>query len=519
MSEKLTFSGSLLAANAADRTLKGLLLPYGEEGRTNRGRVTASAGAIKVPTDVSSVVLNLGHDRDRPAGRATSITETAKGLVAEFHIAHVPAGDQLLAESAEGLRQGLSVELDDIVIRSGQLVAGSLSEVGAVVRPAFPSALVAAEDAGEDPEDDEDDEDETDDDEQTDDETDPTQTEDEQSDEQKETIVTARAAAPQDLKASAAKRGGGLKAEQGPQTPQDLFKLLAQAYNTQDSTLMAALSDVIVGTSANGIYGRTSTPQWLGELWSGRAYQRKYVPLMSTAPLTNMKVAGWRFVDKPVMADYAGDKAAVGSNAVTVEAANAMAQRLAGAWDIDRAYFDFGDSGFIESFIRALTESYAKLSDGKAVAALVTAATANATTAGTVPASVNPAMAAIVDGALAILDQGTPSFALVGSGLYRDVLLTRNDDTLAYLNASLGLEDGTMANFRILPAPSSVLASDSVVVGAREAVTFYELGQTPIRVEAENIANGGRDIGVFGYYASVVNDAKAITLVDTNPGA
>lgn len=520
----LTITGAVLTADTATRVIRGRLLPYGEEGRTSLGRVTASRGVVQVPDNPGDVVLNLAHDRDRPAGRAANITETDEGLDAAFTVARVPAGDQLLAEASEGLRAGLSVELEDVVIRDGVLIAGRLTDVGVVVRPAFPSALLVAADAGELEEPVTTTDDQADADVAVTPNTDGSVTTDvsvtthpagepadEETDEDEESDVTAAAAAPTDLRAGAARRS------RPTPTLQDAHRMIAAAVTAgDDQALTAALSDVVIGAPTTGIYARTGQPAWLGELWSGRAFQRKFVPLMNKAQLTNFKIDGWRWVTKPTMGDYAGNKAAVPSSTVAVEPATATAARLAGGWDVDRAWFDFSDTGFLASFLSALTESYARLSDQKAADALIAAATANPTIAGDVPTGVGVAMAAIIDGALAVLGEGLPSYALVADDLYRDVLLTRSDDTLAYLNASLGLEDGTVGSFRIVPA-GPTLPSGQVIVGCKEAVTFYELGETPIRVEAENIPNGGRDIGVFGYYASIVNDADAITLVDTDP--
>lgn len=533
---RLTIDGAVLQADADRRTLTYRLLPFGEEGRTSLGRVTASAGAVTIPEDVSGVVLNLGHDRDRPAGRAAAITEGPDGIDAVFTVARVPAGDQLLAEAAEGLRTGASVELDDVVIRDGRLLGGALTDVGAVVRPAFPSAQLVAADAGDDPEDDEDDDldeephedddqdpdDDVDQDDDDEDDDDATASDDTPTQEDSTMTASARAAAGRNTARAGA---GGSQRRREPMGLADAFRLTAEAFRHRDSAalqqvLTAALSDVPYNTgsgTSQALGPRTTQPGWLGELWSGREYQRRYVPLLASGALTDQTMTGWRWSTKPVVADYAGNKTAVPSAQVGVESASASAERCAGAWDIDRAFWDFGNTAFIESFWRATTESYAKLSDLRAGLALVEAATANPTAPGAVPDGVSPAMAAIVDGALAVLDEGLPTFALVGKGLYRDVLLTRNDDTLAFLNASLGLEEGTISSFKIVPGQDSVISPTAVAVGVRGAVTFYELGSTPIRVEAENIANGGRDLGAFGYTADMVNDADAITLVETVP--
>jgi hypothetical protein len=89
---------------------------------------------------------------------------------------------------------------------------------------------------------------------------------------------------------------------------------------------------------------------------------------------------------------------------------------------------------------------------------------------------------------------------------------------LAYLNASLGLETGTVAGFNIVP--SGDLATGDVIVGASQAATSFELPGSPLRVEAENIAKGGIDVGLFGYHAVAFNNLNALArVVTTAPAA
>ena len=554
----LTAAGVLLAADTDTRILTGRLLPYAEKGSTSAGLVATAAGAVTWPEQVSDVILNLSHDRDRPVGRATSIVEDATGLTASFQVARTPAGDQLLAEASEGLRRGLSVELDGISIRGGQLLAGHLTDVGAVVRPAFPSAQLTAADAGPDPT------------EQppagdpppsattttvdcpvcgeqidltvsppTDtptiggyscphcaavlDITTPTTEPLPEAPPMTEPVLAARPATTPALAAAAARPTA--RPRTGQYTIRSAASLVAAAAHTgpqaMHRSLTAALADVVAG-DGTGVYGTVQEASWLGELWNGRDYQRRYVGLVAAGTVTGLKVRGWRWKTPPKVQDYAGNKAAVPSNPVEVEAVEAGAERCAGAWDIDRAYWDLGATDFIESFWRMTAESYARLSDLRCAEAIIAAATANPAPAGTVPAGVSTGLAAIVDGALSLLTGATadeqtviPSFAIVAADLYRDVLLTRSDDTLSYLNAALGLEDGTISGFRIQPAPTWIIPAGTVAVGAKEALTFYELGSVPIRVEAEDVARGGRDLGAFGYTGSIVNEPAALTLVTT----
>src|SRR5690606_1846253 len=150
---------------------------------------------------------------------------------------------------------------------------------------------------------------------------------------------------------------------------------------------------------------------------------------------------------------YSGDKADVPSNAVSTEPVEIAAQRIAGAHDIDRKYHDFGDQGFWQSYVAAMTESYAVQSDA-AVMAQVTAA-ATPVTAGANPGGVPDVWVKIVDGVLAVLTatNAMPSSAVLSAALFRQFLLTPQEGGLEYLNAALGFERGTVnqGNFSVVP--------------------------------------------------------------------
>ena len=45
------------------------------------------------------------------------------------------------------------------------------------------------------------------------------------------------------------------------------------------------------------------------------------------------------------------------------------------------------------------------------------------------------------------------------------------------------------------------------------AATFYELSGSPLRVEAEHIAKGGRDAALFGYTAKLLNRKEGLVKV------
>lgn len=72
---------------------------------------------------------------------------------------------------------------------------------------------------------------------------------------------------------------------------------------------------------------------------------------------------------------------------------------------------------------------------------------------------------------------------------------------------NLGTTGGTAGNIKF--SVGSGLAARAVLSGDGQAYTWYEK-EPPIQVQAENIPKGGVDIGVFGYGALIVNDARAL---------
>jgi hypothetical protein len=524
----ITTEGTLLTASTDDRTLTYRLLPFDEPGRTSLGLVTVLARTVTLPDDPRLVTLNMEHDFTRPAGRAVRIDEDREGLTATFRIAGTTAGNDLLLEASEGLRTGISVELADSVIRDGYLKSGRLIAAAACVRPAYPSALLVAADAGELPAEATaatraaaqaiveliDDQTVLADDEDT--------TEADAADDQEDTVstTTATASAPADLTASRTPPRAG---RPEIRNAADLGRLLAAYHQTRDraildlltatenaaaADLFAALTDITYD-GANGLTTTIGQPQWLGNIWNDRAYQRKIIPLISQGPLTSLELEGWKWGTKPVVAPWAGNKAPVPSGPVTVVPNPGTATRYAGAHDIAREYRDFGNEQFWSAYISAMTNSYAEVTDVATGEALIAGATP--VTAGAAAADVPLGLVYVVDGALSMLDIATPTWALIAPDLWRSLLLTPYEHTLQYLSSSLGLESGQAGNFTIQPYAG--LDPGTVLVGDKAAATSYELPGSPIRVEAENIAQGGIDEGFFGYHGVVINEADALALV------
>lgn len=493
------------------RTISGLVLPYGRAGYTNAGAVTVKAGAVTLPEDISRVKLLRDHSTDAgftPVGYATAVEDTAAGLRMTFKIGATPDGDVALADVTEHIRDALSVELIHTnVDADGVLTAGELSAVALVPIPAFADARVdlitaslAAEDttAAEDepaPED-TDDQDEEDNIEETEDngtesvdtppdnDTNPTDTEG-------TSTVTTAAHAPAGI--HAAQKNKPLTFARAVQALADL------SAGRQSPELTAALEDITY--SANPA---TRSPGWLGELWDGVTYAREVVPTMTQKQLTSLEVRGWRWKKKPEVDDWDGDKTDIPTNTAETEEVNSKAKRLAAGWDFDRAYWDFGDTEFITAFFEAAREDYAIKTDERAAQAIVGWATDEST----LTATAQPDLLHAAAHARQLIKTATrvePTAFLVNPddmfGLFSLTAL----DMPQFLQL-LGVDPTRFVSTPLAPA-------GQVIGYAKPAVKWYELPGSPIRVNAQHIAQGGIDEALFGYWdAMLVNPAGIVSV-------
>jgi hypothetical protein len=142
---RLDFSAPITAASIADKTITGIVVPFGREGSTSMGPVIFELGSIN-EIDPASVKLLLEHDARRPIGRATNFTITPGGINGTFKISSTTAGADALIEASEGLRDGLSIGamIDAHEIRDGiiHVTSARMIEVSMVTSPAFTDARV-----------------------------------------------------------------------------------------------------------------------------------------------------------------------------------------------------------------------------------------------------------------------------------------------------------------------------------------------------------------------------------------
>ena len=544
-----------LTASLADRIVTGLLLPFGEVGRTNIGKFAIDGpGIIDIPNDVTVLQANLEHDQMEPVARILTATETPSGIVATFKVGENPEGDALLAEIEEGKVTGklkaLSAEVKNVVIKAGKAVSGVLTGAAFVNTGAFPGARVMAADTVDDETIAEVDQDieevdtttdagviETIEDEYTDENGDiwkriitrtkvvdgdvvtidehveltpmAAETQPEQTTEEPPVDAPLNARVPETLKASATTVERKAEA-----SVSEVFNMISQARQTGDRRLMAALEDVAIsGVSAVGT--ATVVPQYVGELWNGRRFTRKVIPNLASAPLTSTTVTGWRFTTQPAVAAWAGNKADVPSNAPVAESYSVALQRFAGAWDIAREFVDFNQTDVLEAMMGYAVDSYAKQSDNYVLTQALTAVGAG-TAVGTIPSGIAESLVKLVRGSLNVITQADalPTFAIVATDVYEELALIQTNNALEFLSMSLNLEGGDMEGFKIVPHAS--LDAGDVLVGARDAITVMELAGSPIRVNALDIAKGGVDEAVFGYVAARIDSTDGLSRIINN---
>lgn len=548
MTEVIIDAGTLTASDQ-DRTVTGLLVPYGEECRSNLGRFTVGTGAFTLP-DPSVVGFNVEHVREDVIGRATDVRETPEGVVATFSIAPGADGDAALADIKAGKRKHLSAEVANVAIKAGKAVGGKLFGGALVQTPAFPSAtlLAAAVDTPEPVEpvapDDKDGETETktvvnaDGSSTVTTTTTKTETAADGTVTTVKTVSTETIAKPAEEPAvepkeepvgvpntlTASKKGATEKkvgkaefftllaaADKGEVQGQDMISLASMA----KATGLFALSDVKYD-GTGGVTTGIQLPEWIGEVWDGQTYAQKYLPLFEHADLTSLQYQGFQWDVKPHGGDWAGNKSNVPSNVPKFKSVTATAERYAMAHDIARELQDlrvFGDTNFFDMYFQAGAEDYARWADGKVFTALTAAAEAHVADN---PAGldIGPAMSAIIDGASELVAKNlVPQFALVGTEYYKQIGKTTSKDALAYLSAAIGIkgEDGSLEGFRLVP--SADIAGTDVYVGVSQALTVRELSGSPLRADALDIARGGIDHGLFGYIGVQVNRADALVKV------
>ena len=381
-----TIETGMFAVDHEARTIRGVLVPWGQRSRTNRSHnkpITFPRGSVRVPRDVSVVSINFDHDRFQPLGRAVEIVDEPSGLVATFSLADTDDADAWLADRGEFVR--LSAEVRNLTRDDADNGSADLTGAALVSEPAFEgAALFAVDDDADDsigdvpspipdndPGDEPEEDDVVDDDAETDDVDD--------ADTQEETTMTGTA--PESMLAGAA------STSTRPKTPAlSRAGFVSALFRAKSSGSTDALRPYMESVERTGLFALvdvkydgvgglvTDWPAaWLGELWQAVPEVRTFIPAFNVGTLTSMKASGWTLdVPENAVDTWAGNKAAVPSQPITTGIQEFDAIRLAGATRIT--------PGVPPAAVIATTRSYC-------------AARYSFTPAGTVPSVAVPAPA------------------------------------------------------------------------------------------------------------------------------
>lgn len=553
----VTIDAGTLTANREERIVTGLLLPFGEDCKSNLGKFRFEPGAVTVPRDLTGMSFNVEHARENPIGAPVALTSTAAGIVGTFKVADTPEGDTALDDIATGRRRRLSAEVAGVKIRNGIGIAGRLFAAALVEKSAFPSAtLLAAEDTL----DDEDDEDTTE----------PTTTEEhnettftdengvtwsrvmdvETTTEENKTTTTMTVVEETEEPETPVENEGEpdvatvpntLTASKGQTTAapakvdlRTLYAAMAEvkAGNQGEAlTLLAALSDIkISGTGALPAAG-VIRDNWVGQLWDGKSYERKFINLgtlgtdISAGGKNGFKIhRGTKAAPKTMLGgDWAGNKTEVPTGSAWTETFKSSLDRFAFAADIAREFYDLpGGTEVIEAFLALIVEDYALWSDLKALGKFLEVA-GTPVAPKTYPTEFSGSLGQLVQGILAVNKKDTASFAIVNDAAYEELMYTPKDLIPEYIDFTFNTEGtGTADSGKVVVVNASEeyaaevgfpVNSPAVLVGARPAIQFDEVGSTPINIDALEIARGGVDRAVHGYVQTFVVNPSSLVLV------
>jgi HK97 family phage prohead protease len=505
------------------RLITGEIVDYGVKGHTSMGPTIFLGGSLKLPSVLSRVKLIIEHVKNNAAvGYLQSIDIQSK--LATFKVPPGAEGDEALEKAANGLRDGLSVGVEvtahsfdsqgNLVVKSARLYEVSLCTIPAYENSRVleviatheteeikmnPEQLAAALAAG----------------------TIQQTAHDEQ-------LAAWNAAHPVEVAASSNPVApvapvapilvqaqaapivppGAAASSSGPAS----FDVRAASTFVADylragnpaGGLTAALADITVDSDL----GESLRPKWIDEVWTADKSERPLIDIATSGgDIDGLSVAGWKHVGEPEVVEYDGLKTDIHSNEWSTIGVTADAQPFAGGWDIERRFIDLGSPQFINNAFKRAVKSYKRNTENYVRTKLLAAAT-------TLPGGTTlPSLTAVLTqlGVSAVAIGSEISFVQMGATAWAEFVAMDEADVPWWLKnqgeINLGTTGGTAGNIKF--SVGSGLAARAVLSGDGQAYTWYEK-EPPIQVQAENIPKGGVDIGVFGYGALIVNDARAL---------
>lgn len=310
-------------------------------------------------------------------------------------------------------------------------------------------------------------------------------------------------------------------------------------------TLLAELADIKVQTTG-GLTTASSgviQPAWVGKLWQGKKYVRRFIDL-ATHNYGGINVAGRKGfkIDQgtALVQHWGGNKSDIPSGTASTSTTAATRRAYGYAADIAREFWDLeGGQEVIEAFLQGVVDSYAKITDIDALDDILGYASGSVATTGVItangsrivepdaadyPAEYSLAMGMVIDSIDAVTDaDDDPGFVLVNRAAWRQLRFTPKDKVPEYIKFAVkGSGEGDADQVIVKRAPDDAFdragfdnTVPAVVSSSKTGIEFREQGETPIRLDALNLAKGGIDKAVIGYMETFPVRAEATAALGT----
>lgn len=509
---KINFPIVVTAADSEKRTLTGRIVTWNERGLTSAGATIFEKDSIDFSKPVK---LLLEHDRTKPLGKLTEITNDENGITASFKLAKTFAADDAIEEAIFGIRDGFSVgvKINEWKNEEGVLMikSSNLQEVSLVTEPAIDSARVSEIAASEQLQDSEATAEDT------------TKEENKVSEIISEAPIASEAVEAAQTPVVTANYVAYTKPRVDTNVTAGQY-LSAQVRAIQGDTdardLVAALQIATVSENTGVV-----PPNYLRDIIGVIDSSRPFIDSIERAalPATGMKVFTPKLGNQAIVGLTAeGVEFASQDTAVTFQEDNIV--KFAGANIVNVELFDRSDVSFAELLVRELAASYAQKTD--AYAATIAADGAD-TSAGD---GLYKAIAKGIADSYSVM-RFTPNRLLVAtSGGYENVdfanILGAVDDNKRPLFAAAapqnagglvtqGSTAGTVAGLSLIVDPNytgNTSGTKVAMVYPSAAMRFHESGTIELR--ANVVANGRIEIGLYGYVCVVNRYPTAFRKLD-----
>jgi len=504
---QINFDGKILAADVPNRTITGMVVPFGVSGRTSAGEVVFEFGSFQ-QFKAEEIILNKEHSRTDPLGRGIAGSEviTPAGISMSFKIAPTTAGTDALIEAAEGLRPAFSIEAsaDEYTIDKGvmKVSAATLQQVAHVTNPAFKTALIsdvaASEEEGDTPE-------------TTEAAAEENQKETTMENETPEVEAAEVEAAPAVIQAAAPTRTA-------PRSPivdgtSYLEHSIKAAMGNDDSRQYVRAADESTATNTG-----LTLPTHLQEFISTTIDGRPTIDAISRGvlPASGMSFTIPKLTQAPTVADVNEGDSPFGT-AMTSDFMTVNVNKFAGASRISWELIDRSAPAFLTELLREMAAAYAKATDLAVVSALLSGGTDATAVAGTATG-----LQTFISTESAAAYSGSGNFArnLVANTTNWSNIMGYQDDskrplyTAAAPSNAPGAVNGSSivgnvlgTNLFVDPHIGSG-ADEGMLLIAPEAATWYESPVRQVRVDV--IGSGEIEVSVYGYGAIAVKKPLGI---------